>query len=105
MARMVRKQVYIDADQNRRLKQIAEDLGTSEAELIRRGLDYLERVEVKRETVTPPVDPSAWEAEQKFIAERMERYKDVPQTGRTWTRDQLYDDDPRFRRWRERDAD
>ncbi len=100
---MVRKQVYIGVEQNRRLKQIAEDLGTSEAELVRRGLDYLERVEVKRETVTPPVDLSAWEEEKKFIAERMEKYKDVPQTGRTWTRDQLYDD--RFKRWPERDAD
>ena len=80
---MVRKQVYIDAEQNRRLKQIAEDLGTSEAELVRRGLDYLERVEVKRETVTPPVDLSAWEEEKQFIAERMEKYKDVPHTGRT----------------------
>lgn len=103
MARMVRKQVYIDAEQNRRLKQIAEDLGTSEAELVRRGLDYLERVEVKRETIRPPVDLSAWEESKKFIAERMEKYKDVPQTGRGWTRDQLYDD--RFRRWPKRDAD
>ena len=105
MPRMVHKQVYIDAEQNRRLKQIAEDFGTSEAELIRRGLDYLERVEVKRETVTPPVDLSAWEEEKQFIAERMEKYKDVPHTGRTWTRDQLYDDDPRFTRYGPRHAD
>ena len=105
MPRMVRKQVYIDAEQNRRLKQIAEDFGTSEAELIRRGLDYLERVEVKRETVTPRVDLSAWEEEKQFIAERMEKYKDDPPTGRNWTRDQLYDDDPRFTRYGPRHAD
>jgi hypothetical protein len=108
MAPMVRKQIYIEAEQNRRLKRIAEERGTSEAEIVRRGLDYFERVEVKRETVTPPLDLSAWEESKRFIAERMERYKDVPQTGRSWTRDELYDDDPRFARWRdagERNAD
>lgn len=36
---MVRKQVYIRADQEKRLKRAAAEEGVTEAELIRRGID------------------------------------------------------------------
>jgi hypothetical protein len=126
MARMIRKQFYIEAEQDRLLKRLAGRLGVSEAELIRRGIDSLER-DARAETAVrvsdlvasyrtgteargaavpaPAVDLAAWEESKAFIEQRMRRFKDVPQTGRTWTRDELYDDDPRFSRWAERPAD
>ena len=41
MMYMVRKQLYIDAKQDRALKRRAKALGVSEAELVRRALDTL----------------------------------------------------------------
>jgi hypothetical protein len=41
MARMVRQQVYIEARQDAWLKRRAAELGVTEAELIRPGLDRL----------------------------------------------------------------
>ena len=38
---MVRKQVYIEPDQERALKQLAQDSGLKESELIRRGIDLV----------------------------------------------------------------
>ncbi len=39
MARMVRKQIYIQKHQQRRLKRLAQVRGVSEAELIRQAID------------------------------------------------------------------
>jgi hypothetical protein len=39
MTKMVRKQIFITADQNKRLKTHAAAAGVSEAELIRAGID------------------------------------------------------------------
>ena len=41
MERMVRKQVYIEARQDQELKRKAREVGVSEAEIIRAGLNYL----------------------------------------------------------------
>jgi hypothetical protein len=82
---MVRKQVYIAARQEAWLKRRAAELGLTEAELIRRGLDGLAR----GGGVWPP-DPGAW-AEARAVIEQRRRLT-VPQTGRAWTRDELYDD-------------
>lgn len=85
MARMVRKQVYIDARQERLLKQRSKQLGVTEAQVIRQSLDA--------SLTTPAVewrpDPAAWEALKRSIRRRM-RLK-APQTPRIWTRDELYD--------------
>ena len=48
MARMVRKQVYIEARQDAWLKRRAAELGVSEVELIRRGLGALGRAGRRR---------------------------------------------------------
>lgn len=85
MARMVRKQVYIEVEQQKRLKALAKERGVSEAELIRQGVDLaLARGE------TPILDHQAWEEELAFMRERDK----LPSSGgqRTWTRDELYDD-------------
>ncbi len=85
MPRMVRKQAYIEPRQEKLLKRRARELKVTEAELIRRGIDQLARFGVVR---LP--DPDAWAAERRYIM-RNRRMK-VPQTGRTWTRAELYEE-------------
>lgn len=81
---MVRKQVYIEARQEQLLKRMSEARGVTEAELIRDGID--------RVALAPhrPTDKGAWTREERFISAK--RRFDVPQTGRGWTRDELYED-------------
>jgi len=67
------------------LKQRAKELGVTEAELIRMAIDQLGSAPTPSHR-----DLKAWEEAKAFIQERMQM--DVPQTGRTWTRDELYDD-------------
>lgn len=82
---MVRKQVYIDARQERLLKRRAKDLGVTEAELIRQSLD--QSLLATAGSWRP--DPEAWQGFMRTVRRRM-RMK-VPQVPRTWTRDELYD--------------
>ncbi len=85
MGRMVRKQVYIEPEQEELLKRRARELGVTEAELIRRGVDQMSRV-----ATTPVPDRRAWEEAKAFIKKRAKIV--APQTGRGWTRDELYDE-------------
>ncbi|MBM2827023.1 MAG: hypothetical protein HW403_1087 [Dehalococcoidia bacterium] len=86
MARMVRKQVYIEERQDALLKRRSKELGVSEAELVRRGID-----EACRLPLVVPIDrQKVLEEMLTFIREH--RMFDVPQTGRTWTRDEIYDE-------------
>jgi hypothetical protein len=39
--KMVRKQVYLEPEQDERLKQLSKHLGVTEAELIRHGVDFV----------------------------------------------------------------
>lgn len=94
--KMVRKQIYIRPDQEKALKQLSEITGVSEAALIRLGIDQLKAGR------SLPTDKSAWQKELDFISQRAweqsralikKRLKmDVPQTGRGWTREELYED-------------
>jgi hypothetical protein len=85
VTRMVRKQVYIEPEQERLLKQRSSELGVTEAELIRRGINSI--VAVPR--VSLPRDPDAWERELAFINSRIGMV--APQTDRRWKREDLYD--------------
>ena len=82
---MVRKQVYIEPDQERFLKRRALELGVTEAELIRRAIDSLARAPVH-----PPFDPEAWQA----VLDSMDERASLPTTGegRAWRREDLYED-------------
>ena len=90
MDRMVRKQVYIEPRQEVLLKRRARELGVSEAELIRRAIDQA----VSRSFALAP-EHELWEEIEEYI--KKHRMFDVPQTGRSWTRDELYEE--RFRRY------
>lgn len=102
MARMIRKQIYIRPEQEELLKRKARELGVSEAALLRLGI---EKVLVSEPSFRPPRE--AWEEEIEFIRKRAwehirkvaeERMRmDVPQTGRDWTREELYEE--RFERY------
>jgi hypothetical protein len=87
---MVRKQFYITADQERKLKLRAKALDVPEAEVVRQGIDL-----AVSSGVRPSFDSRVWEKEMRFIRKRMRMR--VPQTGRGWTRDELYDE--RFERF------
>ena len=83
MPRMVRKQVYIEPEQDRLLKRRARELGVTESDLIRSGIDQVDRARAGL-----PLDRVAWEEELTFIRERAR----VQELGRTrgWTREGLF---------------
>jgi hypothetical protein len=82
---MVRKQVYITQEQDEELKRLSDKLGVSEAELIRRGIEQVANANAlgARE--------QAWNRLLAFMKERAGLK--VSQEPRTWTRDELYDND------------
>lgn len=90
MGRMVRKQVYITTEQDKLLKRRAKALGVTEAEVVRQGIEL-----VSNSPASFPFDRKAWE-ELKRDMDKRARMK-VPQTGRTWTREELYEE--RFARY------
>lgn len=82
---MIRKQIYIEPRQERLLKRRARDLGLSEAELIRRSID-------SAASPVPPLPRSkeAWTEILAYVWRH--RSMNVPQTGRRWTREELYEE-------------
>lgn len=80
---MIRKQLYIDEEHERLLKERSRELGVSEAELVRRALDRLLRDD----------EPAAASARRRRAAEQW--YADRGRLrGRVqaWSREQLYED-------------
>jgi hypothetical protein len=81
---MIRKQIYIEAGQEMRLKRISKDLGISEAELIRQGIDRC-----LSSSVQIPRDPGLWDEEKTFIRGLMRKGRVKGE--RTWSRDELHE--------------
>ncbi len=84
MARMIRKQIYIAPEQDHRLKKIARELKTTEASIIRQGLDRLFTVGVHSVQ-----DLDIWEHELAFIKKRT-RLK-MPHPKRVWRRADIHE--------------
>ncbi len=84
MSRMVRKQVYIEPLQEKRLKQRARALDVSEAELIRRGIEQVARV-----PAALLIDWRAWQQELAFLRKRA-RLRKAQAKQRHWTRKDLH---------------
>jgi hypothetical protein len=85
MNKMVRKQIFITADQNRRLKARAAATGVSEAELVRAGIDLrLEQKEEKPDWHRLAASFSGSWAEREDLEEEMREIR-----GRWNRRDQL----------------
>ena len=62
MAKMIRKQIYLEPSQEENLKQLARETGVSEAELIRLAIDR----QLWREPLLKP-NQKTWYEEQAFI--------------------------------------
>ena len=84
MARKVRKQVYIEADQDRLLARLSEETGLSEAEIIRQAID--------RHTRGAPLlrrDLAVWQEERAFIEQLLSQGR--VDGRRTWQREELHE--------------
>lgn len=84
---MVRKQVYIEERQDEALKRRAHELGVTESQLIRDGIDIV---------TSPgrlPEDEAEWQAELVFMRERAGL--DVAPGKRSWAREELYEQRPK----------
>ncbi len=84
MASKIRKQIYIEAEQETLLKRLSSEAGVPEAELIRQAID--QHLQAQRH---PRRDLRAWETERAFIKERIAQGP-LP-VRRTWKREDLYD--------------
>ena len=82
MRRMKRKQIYIEANQDRRLRALSRRQGKSESELI--------RVVIDRVLTDPPLDRAAWERELAYIDSLIGKGL-MKGGGRTWKREDLYE--------------
>jgi hypothetical protein len=87
MARMVRKQICIDAGLDARVEELAAKRGVSQSEVVREALEALFAASLRAEERT------GWEDFISFAETRLAA--GVPSgvaTGRRWERDDLYDD-------------
>jgi hypothetical protein len=93
--RMVRKQVYIEPEQDRLLKRRAAELGITESDLIRRSIDQLTRMGVH-----PPRDPAAGQRLIALLDELDRRFAGLtpaPDDRYKFSRDDVHDE--RLRRF------
>jgi hypothetical protein len=86
MTQMLRKQIYIPRRQQVQLKRLAKARGVSEAEVIRQAIE--------REVLLTASRPAAnnRSALEEFLRFGASRRAADDTTGRTWTRDELYDE-------------
>lgn len=88
---MIRKQLYLDAIQDKALKQRARELGLSEAEIVRRALDAV------------LFEGSALRG-QRHLASFLKQAEELAEAHRPadsyrFDRQALYEEDDRFKRW------
>lgn len=85
MTNMIRKQIYIEPEQEALLKRISGESGMSEAEIIR------EAISRHASNVSQPASSRrAWANMRAFIEKRLESDEQI-QGGREWRREDLYD--------------
>ena len=84
MTAKIRKQIYIEADQDVLLKQLVHQKGGSEAEIIRQAI-----AQYALSFQSPTLDLSAWEQERAFIQNLMAQ--GPIQGERTWQREDLHE--------------
>ena len=80
----MRKQIYIEPQQDQTLKRLAKLRGDSEAEIIRQAIDEFTRV-----LRFPARDLAAWTKEKAYIQSLM--VQGPVKGGRSWRREDLYD--------------
>ncbi len=84
MATKIRKQIYLDFDQEATLKRLSAALGLPESELIRQAINrHITGVQQPRR------DLAAWIEERAYIASLIATERS--EGARTWRREDLYD--------------
>ena len=83
MSKMIRKQVYIEPEQETLLKRLSREQGLTQAELIRSGIL---RLSSRSDVIT---DITFWEEEKRFIRSLMK--KEALKSKRRWKREDLYE--------------
>ncbi len=94
MSRMVRKQIYIEEEQDAVLREVAEEYGISQAELIRQALER-EIVGMRRAYFRYPekIRKKAFEDLKKFSeARKALKVETGAGEGRGWTREEIYEE-------------
>jgi hypothetical protein len=84
MTTKIRKQIYLDEQQNQILIQTSRRLGISEAEIIRQAI-----VAQAGRIIPGKKNQAAWNKEKQFLQTLLEQGKVTG--GRTWKREDLYD--------------
>jgi len=79
---MIRKQVYIEPEQDEKLKRLSKHLGVTEAELIRRAINSLEGI---------PEDEISWNLAFDII-EKLARRRVPSNESLPWSRSDVYKD-------------
>jgi hypothetical protein len=96
--RMVRKQIYIQPQQDEQLKRMAQQRDTSEAELIREAIEILlDQQPSSRPNKALPPDEAAWHIILSFVDSR--RAEGLPGESYKWEREDGYDDERYRRPW------
>lgn len=102
MPAMTRKQLYIEARQDKALKRRAKHLGVSEADLVRRAIDLLFTSVSPEPTGGVPISAAADLERKRALSEFLTRARAVAQGGSRLPhggagREELYDE--RLDRW------
>jgi hypothetical protein len=84
MATKVRKQIYLEVEQDRLLKRLSKRSGMAEAEIIRNAIDA-----GAGRAALSATRPQVWKSELAFIRRLMR--KGTLHGGRAWQRDDLHD--------------
>jgi hypothetical protein len=84
MTTLIRKQIYIESEQDALFKRLSGETGTSEAELIRQAINRQLRA-----TIQPHRDLNVWQRERVFLHQLIDQ--PAAPSSRQWTRDDLYD--------------
>jgi hypothetical protein len=85
MSTKVRKQIYIEPEQEKLLKQLSAETGMSEAEIIREAIS-----QHARGAHQPLRRQLAWARISEFLEQRA-KLGPIEEGGRTWRREDLYD--------------
>jgi hypothetical protein len=88
---MVRKQIYLDAQQDKKLKRLAKASGLTEAELVRRAVDDLDEAD----TTSAAARREAGERLLALMLERVERDSATAASDLPWSRADIYQGHPR----------
>jgi hypothetical protein len=84
MVTKIRKQIYLDPQQNEMLKQTSRRLNISEAEIIRQAI-----VAQTGRTIPGKKNLAAWKKERQFLQTLLEQGSVAG--SRTWKREDLYE--------------